>query len=851
MIKIKLKIPESEKFEREGEWFKEMINHYIPFQLPYHEDYEVMSNSYKVVNNDLSGFRAELQQFCNPLGVNTGEIEEQVLPYPELRNKVNILKGEMLSRKDTFHIMLLSSKAIKEKDEQLLEAIKASVDEKTAIDISKMEMEMQGMSPEEIEKFTQELRTKNEPEDLLTTNFMSDTEIFYNQSLRYCEYNQDIPDKKSQTFEDAVIVDRCFIYSGWKYGKPHLEIRNPLTTGFHKNPNQRYVQNSDWVWHTKAITVTEAIETYNLTEDQINELGVSITKGLSHKHDVMGGTAESVWDHSIKNLQMSSNHNISNDKTKGLNQSPLNALRAYTDLVWETHFEFKAFKQLIFLGYRDEYNKQVIIPLSSDYKIPKNAKKEKKLNRFDVETEFYTWYDKALDTEFTAERIWIPRKYEIVRLGGSVYPIFREVPYQYTNVEDPFSTFTLSTFGAIFNARNAHSVSLIQHALQPYFQYLYVKHIQNRELSKYQGAIQDIDVEQIPDQLGQDLYGNEIRDKVATWLTTLKKTNKNFYAGSQTTLGGLPPSTRSPGSSSHMIGTAIELMNLQQLLELIKREISMAMGISPQRESNFQSGSNVSDNQQAITQSYAITEPYFFTHSQIWKYAINDWLINFRTFCQTQFEVHNLKDLSFHYWLPDNTQQILKVTPNHLTHADIGLLLTNSTVNQKYADYMMQQVQAFAQNGGEGVEAISQILMDIVHNVSPAEIHKRIMVQESKIHERQMEIQKSQQEAQAQMQQKELENREDIQKFQIDLAVTKAIEDRITKLQVAAINASGFSEEKDMDNDGTPDIIEIMDHGLKEQKLALEIKKQADDVRLKEEKLVIDRKKANKPTSSK
>lgn len=114
-----------------------------------------------------------------------------------------------------------------------------------------------------------------------------------------------------------------------------------------------------------------------------------------------------------------------------------------------------------------------------------------------------------------------------------------------------------------------------------------------------------------------------------------------------------------------------------------------------------------------------------------------------------------------------------------------------------------------------------------------------------------MEIQKSQQEAQAQMQQKELENREDIQKFQIDLAVTKAIEDRITKLQVAAINASGFSEEKDMDNDGTPDIIEIMDHGLKEQKLALEIKKQADDVRLKEEKLVIDRKKANKPTSNK
>ena len=41
---------------------------------------------------------------------------------------------------------------------------------------------------------------------------------------------------------------------------------------------------------------------------------------------------------------------------------------------------FKAFKELIFLSYRDEYNKQIVLPLSSDYKIPSYAKKEKKLN---------------------------------------------------------------------------------------------------------------------------------------------------------------------------------------------------------------------------------------------------------------------------------------------------------------------------------------------------------------------------------------------------------------------------------------------------------------------------------------
>ncbi|MBO8636565.1 hypothetical protein INN89_13620, partial [Staphylococcus aureus] len=76
---------------------------------------------------------------------------------------------------------------------------------------------------------------------------------------------------------------------------PYLEIRNPLTVGFHKNPNERYIQHSDWVWYTKAITVTEAQECYNLTEDEVNQLGVSVTKGLSHKHDVLAGKAEPVW----------------------------------------------------------------------------------------------------------------------------------------------------------------------------------------------------------------------------------------------------------------------------------------------------------------------------------------------------------------------------------------------------------------------------------------------------------------------------------------------------------------------------------------------------------------------------
>lgn len=847
---VKLKVSEREKFEKDGEWFKDYLNRIVPFNVPFNEDYQEMLNCYKIINNDLTPFQGRIKEFCDPMGINVGEVNLTVEPYPELRNKVNILKGEMLTRREQLNLQLLSDQAITEKNEALTSAIKLSVDEKVALEIERQQLLQQNLPQEEVDKAIEQLRTQYEPEDILAKNWLSETEIFFNKALKYCIYTQNIQDLKSQTIEDVIVADRCFIYVGWRAGKPYFEIRNPLTTGFHKNPNEKFVQHADWIWYTKTITPAEALEHYNLTDEQCEELGLSIVRGLSDRHDVMGGTAKATWDHTNHNLLLSQSKNVVADKTRGLNQTPVST-PTITHLVYETHFEFKAYKEIIMLSYRDEYNAQIVIPVDPSFEIPDDAKKEKFINRFDQESYRWVWFDELTEIEYTAEKIWIPRKYEIVRLGSNVYPIMREVPYQAINVEDPFSTFELSTKGAVFNARNTKSVSLVQYALPPYFQYLYIKKIQNEELAKYQGAIQAIDIDQIPDSLGKDLYGNEIRDKLVTYLTFLKKTNKDIYSGSQGSLGGLPPATRSPGSSGYMLGTAVELLNLQQLLDLLKREISMAMGISPQREASFVSGSNVTDNQQAITQSYAITEPIFFTHSQIWKSAINEWLINFAQYCRTQLEVHNLKDLSFSYWLPNNTQELLKVTPESLTHTDIGLMLVNSSAAEKYSEFMLQNLQAFSQNAGEGTTGISQIIKDIVMGNSPEEIHKAIQIQEQKQHQRNVELEQMKQQAQAEMQKAELENREDLQAARLEEIRVKAIEDRITKLEVAGIQATTLGMQSDNNDNGIPDSVDLAKIAIDNHKLDLAERQFTHQKSVDEEKLKIDAIKAKRPSTSK
>jgi hypothetical protein len=838
---IKLKNSEKQKYADDGQWFKDYLHHTLPTLLPNSDDYESMLMAYKIVNNDLTDFKAMLKNFCNPLGDDIGEVDEDIQPYPELHNSVNVLKGEIVQRRDQLHLMLLSANAIKSKNDKMFEAIHQSVDEKLGIELQKMKMQMEGMDPKQIEEYTQQLRTQLEPEDLAQKNWLSEIEIFYNKALEYCTYDQDVLDKRVDTMNDLAVADRMFIYSGWKHGKPTLEVRNPLYVVWHKSPNEKFVHKSSWIAYQKPVSLVDAMDAYDLSEDDIEKLTTSFGLGIDKRH-ALGATNELVFDHTRQDLLLSqSQANV--DNTIGLNQSTT-SFSANNTLIWETHFEFKAYKELIFLSYKDDYGEPITSILSSDFEIPKNAKKEKFINRFDMETERYIWVD--FGVEFQAEKIWLPRKYEIIRLGNDVFPVYREVPYQHTNIERPFEAFSLSTFGALVNARNAKSVSLVQRAIPPYLQLLYVKHVMNKELAKYQGAIQSIDVDQIPESLGQDIDGNPIRDKLSAYLATLRKTNKDIYSGTQTSYGALPPSTRSPGSSGYLIGTAMELMNLHQLSDLIKQEISLAMGISPQRLASFQQGSNVTDNQQAVQQSYAITEPYFFVHSLIWKEALNDWLANFRTYCETQLMVRNVGEMSFQYWLPGNIEQVLQVTPNSLEATDIGLFLSSSSSFERYAEIMLQNAQAFSQNQGQGIVAVSQIIKDIVSKASPEEIHKRIQIEEQKMHERTMQLQDQQGQQQQQMLQMQEESAIKAFDREKELVVLKEEEKRKTVIAAAAISASGFSEDKDLDNDGTPDIIEIMDHSLKEKKLDLDMKKHQDTMDIKREELKIKNKMANK-----
>ena len=815
-----LKVSESEKYKDDHQWFKDYANWIVPAYSSIIDNYKEMKLAYDIYNDNLDGFKEELDRFCNKLGENVGQIEEEIRPYPKLHNIVNVLKGEIIKRNDNFKIVLLSLKAIKDKNEQLINAIKESVEEELALEIEKIQMELQGMDPQEAQQLVQSMREKETPEALTKKNFQSEWEIFYSKALKFAYFDQDIKRKQVETLEDVVLADRCFIYSGWRHGKPYIEVRNPLYTGFQKAPNEMMTQKGDYIWYKKPITIADAYNNYGhlLSNDDIESLGIhtySNNYKIDKRHALGPNKHGQIRDHFDEEVfKEGVDQSLSDYESKqiGLHQGQgINRRQSRETLIWETHIEFKAFRELIFLSYIDDYNTEITLPLSKDFKVPKDAEKIKFTNKWGQEAVKQVWVDELSGTEYTAEKVWVPRKYEVIRLGENIYPICREVPYQSTNVDNPFSAFNLSTFGGIFTSRNAKSISLLQRAIPAYFQYLYIKHIQNRELSKYQGYIQSVDLDQIPDKLGQDIDGEIIRDPVAVWMLYRKQLGVDFYSGSQSSTGGLAPSTRSPGSSGYIIGTAGEIYNLQQMLTFIEAEIGMAMGVSPQRISSFAQNSNVSDNQQALTQSHYITEPYFFKLKQIWKEVLQDYINNFRTYCSNMLDRTGEAPM-FHYVMPNGTEELFKVTPKMLEAQDIGIFVTNSMYDERYQEMMLQMSQALSQNAGEGMEAVSSLIKAITNGTSPEETHKIIQVEAERQAKRMEELEQQKLKVQEEYAARQEEMKEDEQAHELEKIDRKGKWD----LEKAALDLYKFTEDKNQDQDGLPDafrnaLLEIRD----------------------------------------
>jgi hypothetical protein len=819
---LRLSVPEKKK---DKDWFKYQKDRIIPAHLSsLIQDYHEMDRLYRFMGNDLSGFKSEVAYYCGSME-QYGATEEQLVPYNPVQNKFEVLKGDMLSRSAVHNnYSLLTSKVRHKKDKEFIEAIRRSVDQELELSVVALQLEQQGMPPEEISKQIDAMRTAALPQNIEKKNFAAQGEITFSKVLRHVVNDQEVKRKKLESLEDVLTVSRTIIHCGWKYGKPTITVVNPLHVGFHKNPNEPKLEKGDYVYYRDEITLADALQEYanDLSDDELRQLiGSATTVGSTNSMNHMD---DFIFDHT-RHLSLLDTLGERLYRGTGLAQGNALTNANIHKTLWRVHCEFKAFEEVIYRSHTDEFGEKVTERFSSDADIiPSNASRIEFTNEVFEKAYKYVWVDELLGIEYEAEILSIPRRYQFTLLQPDILIKYGKVPFQPEYAENPFSDFELSYKGRILFNRNTKWLSPLQKALPYIFQYMTVKRIMDRELSSYVGHEVIIDTDQIPDEVGlyHEQSADPTEDPILKNDIIARQTKRRYFSGSRTKTGLAPQSTRSAGVQHAVVDTSAQITNLQNLAQLLSIETGMALGIPPQREGMTVQNTNVTDNRQNLVQSTLATQTIFFYVDSIWNSAINEHMKNMLTFIKLKSESlpYSLETI-----LPDNSKELIEVLPEHVEFMeDLGLTLESNGKEQFYFDVMMQNVFSFAQNAGEGAENVSAILKALVTSSSASEVHDMIEKATAKQQARLAE----QQQREAAMQQKLAEDSREAQRYAAELALEGKLKEQQQRGMLAAkqadIQADMMKRQADVDNNNVADQIE-----LNREKMAFDAKENQKD----------------------
>lgn len=481
-----------------------------------------------------------------------------------------------------------------------------------------------------------------------------------------------------------------------------------------------------------------------------------------------------------------------------------------TDRIRVTHCEWKALKPIKFVqGIDLETNEPYEIVVDEEYKLNKEA------------------------GDISEEKIWIVAKYEGYKIDNDLYLQMREVPGQYFDFDNPTKC-KLSYIGCFYDALNSEPTSVMDRI--KHYDYLY-----NIILYKVQSLISS--------DRGKILGLNSSMIPLKSANITLEQW---FYYTFENQLALLNPNEEGVRQSD--ITQSIKEIDLSlisdikkyiELADYIERRCGESVGITRQIEGQIGSNEAVRNTQQAIIQSANILEPYFEMHNIV-KRNVLQALIEVAKVAYATYQPKNLS-----YILDDFSQKIIQMDYDLLENSTYGIFVSNSMK----ADEALQMVRQLAHAAMQNQAIEMSDVMKVMRSESIVEAESLLKKSEKERRELAQQQQESQQQAEQQLQQaqQEFEKEKMYMEHQFKMEeIEKKGELEIKKQTILSI---GFNEDKDLDKDGTPDILEVAKFGvdaqikqrnmeLQEAKLEQQKKEHEDNLKQQDRKLDIEDKKA-------
>jgi hypothetical protein len=787
----------TEKEKQDESWIKNTMDYFAnKAYAEYVKNRDTFVKNYDLVKGILrpEDFyqEPEVRSFTDMLTADLA-LPSYVKMYSIITTPINELIGEISKRPDAFRVKAFDDDSKAEElefktgilQEYVISSAKQKIMEKAA-------MAGEEMSDEDVQKMTMQ-----EVQDELDS-YTSVAEKWANHVLTCNKADFVLKEKSEDAFRDMLISAREFyhVYEDNSKLGFNIEVANPKNTWFLTTPDRKYV--SDPTGRAQGAYAAGTVQVMELSE--IIESIPDITK------EEIDHLRSSLQDYGLINVRES---NLGNpDATPGqdsVQYDTYDPLVLQTRMIIESEMKENNDGLKDFLGLTSNVSsfgyKYVVVRC---YWISK--KKIGKLIYLDeMGNEQSTLVDEnyksgTIPTQQSLEWGWINQWYQGIKIGPDIYHI---KPFKLLNY--------CPIIGIVHEIKNTEAKSLVD--LMKPFQVLYNVCMNQlyKLLEKEVGKVYLTSIRHIP--IPKD---GDAQDALDIWEMEARNRGVMFIDDS-------PENLKSPSSFNQFrdidLTRTQEIQSRYNLAMQLKQECWELIGMSKQRLGSVSASETATGTNTAITQSYSQTEPLFVAH----EYVLGQL---YQAIIDASLYVESAKPQStLSYITNEGESAFVQVNGSDLKFRDLKVFLTNRPEDKQMFNEIRGLSQAVLQNGGslhDVIELYSTNSMREMKKVFKTLKERQEQMQDQQMQQKQQEIEQQQQQSEAALQQAVQLQQEKIahDDYQAEL-------DRINKKEIALIAAESKSGPlSDIDQSGTPDVLEI-------NKLAAEQSKATSDYNAK------------------
>ena len=697
----------------------------------------------------------DFKRITNPFKVDDG-FPATPQDFNIIRPKIDLLIGEETKRPMNFRVVRTSQEAVSDLMDK----------EKEMLIQYMMSAIMAKMDPEHQQQFQQQLQSGEimPPEQIakyMDSTYKDVVENTAYHTLSYLREKLNIDNEFIKGWKDALISGNEIYYVGVQNDEPYMERVNPLFFSYDKSPDLEFIEDGSWCCRKMRLPVAEVYDRYynKLDEKDLNKLNEMLTG------KPMGDMREGDPVDTGGGIQMHIYDNPEFDQKS-----------RYCINVW--HCCWKSFKKIFYVTYMDETGTPQVQIADESYK--------------------------KIGNELSVEPDWIVEVWEGYRAGSDLYFGIQPIEYQHVSIDNPNSQ-KLPYCGCVYSNTNSKPRSLVS-ILKP-LQYMYIVLWYRLELAiaRDKGKVVNMDITQIPKSM------NITPER---WMHYLSSVGVNFINPYEEGWNVPGREGGKPATFNQITALDLTMSNVIseyiQLMDKIEQLAGTISGITEQRQGAISSSELVGNVERSVVQSSHITEPLFWAHAQCKRHVLN-MLLNT---AKGAWQQTGKKKLSYIF---DNGERAFLDIADKFYYEDMDVFVSDTSKDLENIQKLQQLIQPAMQNGASLLEA-AEILTNDNFNI----IKQKLAAMQKRQEEQAQQQQQAEAQAQQQLQQMQNEAKQQelmLQEAQMDLDRYKIDQDNATKITVAEISAYRGTEDKDSNQNGIPDPMEIAKDATAQMKI--------------------------------